>query len=223
MYVSSPLLKKKAGNLRKKGYSYTDIRQKIGVSKSTLSVWLGNIPYTPNALVLKRMEKARRVSVVVKNRQKLESIALAKAVAKKDVKMLSQRDVFMLGLGIYIGEGTKTHGITRVINSNPLIIKFIIKWFKDVCGLGNRNFVIRLYLYPDNNQKKSIKFWSRITGIPVHQFHKVQIDKRTNKKLAKRGKLPYGTAHLGIRSFGEKRFGIFLSRKINAWIDEVLK
>lgn len=216
-------LKEKAITLRKSGYSYTDIRQKTGVSKSTLSDWLGDVPYTPNILVLKRMEKARIASAVVKNRQKQESIALAKYIAGRDIGTINKRDIFMLGLGIYIGEGTKTHGIIRVINSNPFIIKFIIKWFKNICGLEKKNFVIRLHLYPDNNQKESIKFWSKITGVPKHQFHKIQVDRRINKKLAKRGKLPYGTAHLGIRSFGEKRFGVFLSRKINAWIDKVLE
>jgi hypothetical protein len=49
------------------------------------------------------------------------------------------------------------------------------------------------------------------------------VHQRKDKKLFKRGKLPYGTAHLAIKSNGEKKFGVFLARKINAWIEKVLE
>ena len=43
------------------------------------------------------------------------------------------------------------------------------------------------------------------------------------KKAKKAGKLPYGTAHLSLRSKGNKEHGVFLARRINGWIQEVLK
>lgn len=129
----------------------------------------------------------------------------------------------MLGLGIYIGEGAKTYDITRVINADPKIIKFAVRWFEEVCGLPRENLRIRIHLYPDNNIKKCMKFWSDISGIPLQQFQKTYIDLRQNKKMFKRGKLPYGTAHLSVHSNGKKEFGVFLARKINAWMGEVLK
>ncbi|MEK7558242.1 MAG: hypothetical protein AAB507_00190 [Patescibacteria group bacterium] len=215
--------KEKAIYLRRIGYSYSYILKKVPVSKSTLSYWLSGVSYKPNRETILKIGNARAASSRAKNRIKNESIMEAKKESKEDIGELTKRDIFMLGLGIYIGEGTKTHQIVRVINSNPDIIKFAIKWFKDICGLRNANFRIRLHLYPDTDLRKSIRFWSNSVDLPEKQFQKSQVDKRTNKTLAKRGKLPYGTAHLSIRSLGEKKFGVYLSRKINAWIDEVLK
>ena len=129
----------------------------------------------------------------------------------------------MLGIGIYIGEGTKTNDSIRIINADPKIIRFAVKWFEQACGLSRKNFSLRLHLYPDNNTKRCIKFWSNSSGIPMSQFQKTYIDIRKDKKMFKRGKLLYGTAHLSIRSNGKKEFGVFLARKINAWIGEVLK
>lgn len=209
--------------LRKKGYSYSYILERISVSKSTLSYWLSGIPYIPNAETTLKIGEALAASGRAKNKIKIESINRATEEAKTDIGKLTKRDIFMLGLGIYIGEGTKTHNIVRVINSNPDIIKFVVGWFEEVCGLNRRNFRLRLHLYPDNVIKEAICFWSKSVGIPVGQFQKVQVDVRPNKTFAKRGKLPYGTAHLSIKSLGEKKFGVFLSRKINAWISEVLK
>lgn len=46
---------KQAIQMRRRGWSYNIIADKIGVSKSTLSAWLRTIPYIPNKTVTKRM------------------------------------------------------------------------------------------------------------------------------------------------------------------------
>ncbi len=209
--------------MRAQGYSYTSISEKIKVSKSTLSNWLGALPYSPNQEMVEKMGRARVASGLAKNRLKLESLNQAHIEAVKDIGKLSQRDIFMLGIGLYIGEGTKTHDIVRVINSNPQVIRFAIRWFKESCGLSQSNFRLRLHVYPDTNIEKSIEFWSKATAIPKGQFQVAQVDRRKDKKTVNKGKLPYGTAHLSMRSNGNKRFGRFFFRKINAWIEEVLK
>ena len=68
-----------------------------------------------------------------------------------------------------------------------------------------------------------LHFWSKSTGIPISNFKKSSIDRRQDKKKLKNGKLPFGTAHLLIKSNGNKDFGVLLARKINAWMNEVLK
>src|SRR3990167_102878 len=137
--------------LRKQGYSYSYISKNTGVTKSTLSGWLSGVYYKPNKEMVEKIGKARSASSYKKSQQKIESISKAENEAKKEIGKLSKRDLFMLGIGIYIGEGTKTHDIIRVINSDPKIIKLAIKWFREVCGLGIDNFRIRIHLYPDNN------------------------------------------------------------------------
>lgn len=209
--------------LREEGYSYSYILQKVKISKSTLSAWLSNVPYSPNQTTITRIGKARAASGYWKAKRKLESIENAEKEAKNEIGQVTKRDLFMLGIGIYIGEGSKSYNIVRVINADPKIIKFAVKWFEKVIDLPRENFRIRLHLYPDNNIDECVDFWSSVSGIPAHQFQKTSIDKRKDKKMFKRGKLPHGTAHLSIRSNGRKEFGVFLARKINAWIKEVLK
>ena len=128
----------------------------------------------------------------------------------------------MLGLGLYIGEGTKTQDIVRMINSDPKVIQLALKWFIDICGLKKENITIRLHLYPDNNEKKCVMYWSKQTGLPIAQFQKTQVDIRANKRVVKRGKLPYGTAHITVRGAGNKRHGVYLARLIAAWSNEAL-
>jgi transcriptional regulator with XRE-family HTH domain len=215
------IIKEEAVRLRKAGYSYTHISSETGVSKSTLSDWLGGVPYEPNKETVDKIGKARAASGFAKNRLKLDSIAQAQKEAKKDIGKLDKRDLFMAGLGLYIGEGSKSHNIVRITNSNYQIILFAIRWFNEVVGVPTKNFSLRIHMYPDSDEKEVLKFWATVTGFSTGQFRKSQVDYREGKKSSKKGQLPYGTAHLSVRSCGQKELGVFLSRKIEAWTNEL--
>lgn len=216
-------LRKDAIKLRKDGYSYSYIKDKVRVSKSTLSEWLSDFPYTRNKETIDKINKARLMANEAQREKKRCSIMCAKDLAIKDIGIFTKRDLFMLGVGIYIGEGSKTNNIARLANSDPRIIKTSICWFKKICRLQNINFSIRIHLYPDNNQKEAIAFWVKETGLARSAFLKTWVDTRTNKKRSNFGKLPYGTAHLTIKSAGQGNAGAFLLRRILAWIDIVHK
>lgn len=220
--MTKPNLKTKAVELRKAGYSYNLIRQQISVSKSTLSLWLKDTPFKPNEIVVNRIRGAILRVHEWQNSNKKESIKAAKQYARSELGALSPRDLFLLGLGVYIGEGSKTRGNTRIINSDPRVISLAIRWFEETFGLKKKNFSITIHLYPDNNLIDAVNFWSQVTGIPKNQFGKVQIDMR-EKKLKKRGMLKYGTAHLYVHSRGNKKFGVQLFRNIVALIDAAFK
>ncbi len=211
-----------ARRLREEGHSYTHIVKSVGVSKSTLGIWLADIPFTPNALTIERIGKARAASGEAKNKLKRESTELAKTEAKEELGTVSQRDLFMLGLGVYIGEGTKVNSSVCVVNADHRIIRLSINWFISIFGVDKKNFRIRLHLYPDCNEEESRNFWSQHTGIPENQFMKSIFDRRSDKKAIKSGKLPHGTADLRINANGNKRFGVFLKRKVDALMDSVL-
>lgn len=173
--------KKQAFKLRKEGNSYNYISKKTGIAASTMSDWFGKIPYKPNKETIERIGRARAAAGKKRNQQKTQSIKEAEAVAK--------RDLFMLGLGVYIGEGTKSSGVVRIINADPRIIKLSITWLKDIVGLSDDNFSLRMYLYPDNNEAECKRFWLKQTGLTESSLLSTQIDKRTNKKLKKKNKL----------------------------------
>lgn len=216
-------LKEKAINYRKKGFSYNMIREKIGVNKSTLSNWLKKIPFSPNKELIKRIGSAKLKSASFKHNQKMDEVAEMRNIAEKELGMITKRDLWLLGIGLYCGEGSKSNEQIRFSNSDPEMIKIAIMWFKKNCRLKNENLNPFVHIYPDNDIEKTINYWSKITGIPKNQFGKTYIDKRANKSEAKRDTLPYGTLHLRIKSCGEKEFGRRLHRRIMGWIESAIK
>lgn len=140
---------------------------------------------------------------------------------RQEIGNLSNRDLLFLGLGLYMGEGSKLYEMVRVINSDPQVVRIGMKWFRRACGVPERNFSVAVHLYPDSSQKAALAYWSRITGLPRQQFERVQIDRRLGKSGKKQRRLPYGTAHIKIYSRGDLRFGVALHRRIMGWIQAV--
>ncbi len=215
------LIKEKAIELRKQGNSFAFISSKLNIAKSTLSIWLKGINFMPNEAYVNNVLRNTQKLVEIKRVDKMASLRAARLYADTSVGKTDKRDNFIFGLGIYLGEGSKSD--IRISNSDPRIIKFSINWFKEHFGLTDSNFRIRLHIYPDKDKTELIEFWSKAVDLSEKYFFDCYVDIRTNKKKDRRGILPYGTAHLSIVSNGNKNFGVLLHRKIIASIDRVLQ
>jgi len=212
--------KQKAIELRQLGYSYNLIGRKLGIPKSTLSDWLSEVPYQPNAIVTGRIMRATEQLTKVQRKNKLLSLVKAQKEARKELPRLSKRDLWMIGLGLYIGEGAKSNSSVRFANSDPQTVKLMIRWLREVIGLTNQNIRLTIHLYPDNDEEIVKKFWSELTHVPLSQFAKSQIDIRKDKSLKKKNILPYGTIHITVLANGNSKYGVFLFRKIMFWAEQ---
>lgn len=215
--------KERAIKLREQGYSYNIISEKLNISKSTLSCWFKEIPFTPNEQVIKRIRNGPFKSGRIRHNQRVENIEKIKMSAEKELGSITKRDLWMIGVGLYIGEGSKSFETAQISNSDANIIKLAIKWFKDICGLEDNHITITMHLYPDNSEEECTNYWRKITGLPLKQFRKTQIDKRVDKSNYKKRKLPYGTVRLSVISNGNPDFGVSLHRKIMGWIEGAFK
>ena len=213
--------REEATALRDAGYSYNMINQMLGVPTSTMSYWFADRVYTPNAETIARTRAGSLKNSTNRHNQRVEQTKIILQNSMNEIGKLSKRDLWLLGLGLYIGEGSKSIESVRIVNSDPYVIKTMIKWFKDVCGLTNENLIISLNLYPDNDISEAIKYWHDVTKLPLQNFRKTQIDIRTNKNKANARKLKYGTAQIRVIAKGDSAKGVNLFRKIRGWTQGV--
>lgn len=211
-------LRAEAESLRNAGYTYNMITESIGVSKGTLSYWFKDMPFSPNKEAVSRIKYGPIKSGALRHNKKLANIKHQHSLGKAEIGRLSRRDLWMLGIGLYIGEGAKTTEGIRVSNSDPIVIATAMGWLKKICGLTDDNFTIRLHLYPDHDELEAKMFWQSITGLPLESFRKTIIDARNKKSRKNYSKLPYGTAHLSVVSKGDPTKGVALYRRIEGWI-----
>lgn len=208
--------------LRRKGYSYAMINKELGVSKSTLSNWFRNAPFTPNAEVLKRIASGQGAYGLRRREHRLSQINRELEIGKEEIGKLTKRDLWMIGLGIWIGEGSKTIEQIRVVNSDPQLISLWLLWLRKICELDDTNVTVAMHLYPDSDEQVCRLYWQKITKLPSEQFRKTQFDKRPNKNSVKLGKLPYGTLHVTVVSNGDPERGVKLFRRLKGWISGIL-
>lgn len=214
--------KKEAVNLRESGYSYAMIGERLGIAKSTLSTWFRDVPFKPNKEVLKRIQYGPIKSATKSHNQRIAESEALRLQGIQDVGKLSSRDKLLLGIGLYIGEGSKLNEQIQVVNSDPAVIKAMIHWFVTHCGLEKENMCIALHVYPDTNIQAAMRFWKDQTGLQDSNFNKTQIDRRTNKSKIKHNSLPHGTADLRVRSNGNPEKGVRLYRRLRGWLDGAL-
>lgn len=192
--------KEKAINLRLKGYSYGQIKQKLKVSKSTLSAWLKDYPLTSkriNELKCdeKRIEKYRETCQ--KRREKILNGVYKEE--KRKIFPLLKRDLFIAGLFLYWGEGGKTQKTELILsNTNPVILKFFIHWADKICGVDRDKLKIKLHLYKDMNIEKEINFWSKTLNIKESLFSKPYIKDSTKSSLTYKTGFAHGTCNVRI-------------------------
>ena len=142
--------KNNAIKLRKEGMSYSQIKETLGVSKSTLSGWLSDMPLSKTRLnELQRndlvIEKIRTTKLKTRNTR----LAQVRNTVLKQVTPLSKREFLIAGFFLYWAEGGKTKSYTATLsNTDPRMIRAFIKWLI-LLEVSLDKMYIRLHLYMD--------------------------------------------------------------------------
>ncbi|MCL5004651.1 MAG: hypothetical protein M1170_01755 [Patescibacteria group bacterium] len=166
-----------AVQLRKRGWSYKKILTKIKVAKSTLSLWLRDVELTfqQKEKLLKGREKSRYAGAKARQRQRIEKTEKIINVAKEEAKILFKNPLFSSGLMLYWAEGAKSNESIKFSNSDPIMIKFMMKWFRDICNVPEKKIRIAVHMHELHCRKDIEQYWSKITNIPLKQFQKTYI------------------------------------------------
>lgn len=214
--------KRLAIKLRRKGLSYSEIQKKVPVSKDTLSRWCRDV-----ILTLEQMERLRQKSlkgaekggIIGAKRQQRDRIRRTKGLlkeGKKEVGLLSVRDRFVAGIALYLGDGLKSDREVGFSNSNPRIIRFMMRWFREFCKVPKKKFRGQIWIHENLDELKARKYWSKITQIPLSQFQKSYIAKNKTKSRKIRKQLhKYGVFAVRVSSAE-------IQRKILGWIAGIL-
>jgi predicted transcriptional regulator len=189
--------KEEARTLRKRGYSINQIIKETGFSKASISLWVRDIVLTNNQKK-KISERGRSVESIEKrriNRLNNEKIKRQTIIdnAKKDFTNISLEQLKLIGIILYLGEGGKTRrGMVRLANSDPVVIKIMMKFLRNVCNVSEDRFRASIHTFTHVDVEKTEKYWSDISGIPRNQFFKTYV-KPSSASLQKRNTLPFGT------------------------------
>jgi len=203
--------------LRKGGYSYSEIKKFCPVSKSTLSYWFRDIKLSEpqlKRLKKKRIEGAQKGTRVkiLKTAKAIEEIQRSSA---KDIGNISKRELWLMGVVLYWRErllnkndNDLKKGI-RFTSSDPHLIKLFLKWLSDVGGIKNGEISFDIYIEKNNRNllNETVDYWADITGFSKNNFPRYYVLKKSKRSL------------LRIRV----KASSMLARQISGWVNGISK
>jgi hypothetical protein len=205
-----------AVQLRTDGWSIKSIARDLKISSSTASIWCRTVQLTvqlseeqknllrvdsKNTSILLEYSAKRHQDKLIRQKDMLEK-------ASSRITHLSFDEFFAAGLALYWAEGFKTisEGRLGFCNSDPVMIKFMIKWFKEVLNIPISDFILRVEINSEHiNRLYEIQdYWSKVTNIPLIQFGKLYIKRtQTLQDYSKRSKY-YGVLRIKVRKSLDK-------------------
>lgn len=205
--------------MRKSGMSYSQIRKKVPVSKSTLSKWLQDLPLSSTRMKELRDNNPQRIERFRETMRKKreERIMIQKEAVRRDLGKISKRELFIAGFFLFWGEGSKGRSsMVAFANTDPIMIKCFLDWIIAIGGDRNQvRFV--LHLYKDMDINKELRFWSKALSFPLSAFTKPYIKQSHLSEITYRNGFGHGTCNVRYMSQDLNdyvRMGLFHIREL---------
>ncbi|MEU3930495.1 hypothetical protein AB0E85_00305 [Streptomyces sp. NPDC029044] len=182
-------LREKARELRLQGWTYDQIQVELGCSKSSISLWVRDLPKPERKRSTEEASAIARRGWEAALQRREDERRHAKEAAKHAVGDLSDREVFLAGVTLYWAEGAKDKPYSRrerlhFINSDPNVISFFLRWL-DVLGVERERLRFRVSIHESANVARSETFWAALAGVEPSTFQRATL-KRHHAKTSRK-------------------------------------
>lgn len=207
-------LRAAARDLRRAGRTYDEIVAELGVSKSSVSLWVRDLPKpTKSPEEMHRMREARWAPY---REERDRRTAETKAAATQEIGTLTNRELFLLGVGLYWAEGSKSKPYRRserviFINSDPDMIRVYLAWLR-LLGVEDTYLRFTVTIHESADVADAERYWADLVGIEASALGKTTLKKHNPKTVRKNvGEEYHGCLTVRVLQ------GAALYRRIEGW------
>ncbi|KOV91012.1 hypothetical protein ADK65_36205 [Streptomyces sp. NRRL B-1140] len=209
-------LRERARELRLQGWTYDQIEVELGCSRSSISLWVRDLPKperrdpTEQAKLAAQRRWEHELAVRDAERQQ------TKATAAAEIAEMSDRELFLLGVGLYWAEGTKDKPYARretviFVNSDPGMIEVFLAWL-DLLGVERERLRYTVMIHETADVTAAEQYWSDLVGADRSAFYKTTLKKHNAKTVRKN----VGDSYRGCLAIRVLK-GADLYRRIEGW------
>lgn len=157
--------------LRRAGLSYREILEHLPVSKSSLSLWLREVPVSEEhrEAILKRACESSATRAETNRALGARRRADIREVAMLQVPELAESELFVAGVVAYWAEGVKNKPwrgseAVRFMNSDPSMIRLFLAWAQ-LIGVSDDRLVFRVQIHESADIARALRFWADVVGV----------------------------------------------------------
>jgi len=193
--------RKKARRLRReKGASVKELAGLLGVSKSTVSLWVRDIELTE----AQREALRRRMGGRIDGSRVNALRALARRRVEQEMGRAEARRGELLhaaGCMLYWAEGSRNRNTIEFVNSDPAMVSFFLRFLRRCFAVPDSKVRVTCNLFADHveRQYQIEQFWLDTLGVARGCLRKSTVNRYSKySKKKRRNKLPYGTCRLTV-------------------------
>lgn len=212
-----------ARNRRREGKSVKEIAKSLNVSAASVSTWVRDILLTKRQI--KNLKKrstdpfyGKKLAYLQMQQKKFDQKVLKlKEDGKHEVGVLSKREVFLIGIALYWGEGFKKDRQVGLATLDPNIARLYLYWLQLCFGIQIDHLILRVTanISYQKKVKQLEQFWSKILKVPLKSFSKPYFQKTAWKKIYENPQDYHGVIRIKVRR------SVNLLRKIQGNIDGI--
>jgi transcriptional regulator with XRE-family HTH domain len=194
---------RQARELRAQGWSIKEIERSLGVSRSSVSYWVRDVPLT--AEQRRALASRIRTGPLVAGERKAAAARAVRWAHQQEGRRLA-RDrggSYAAGCMLYWAEGAKRRNSARVTNSDPSLLAFFARFLRQHFGVSDSAMRVSCNLFADHLERQTEieEFWLAQLELPRSSLCKSVVNVYSKYSFKKRAnKLPYGTCALAVHS-----------------------
>jgi transcriptional regulator with XRE-family HTH domain len=197
--------RQEARRLRRQGLSVREIERRLKVSKSSVSLWVRDVPLTAEQLERLRRNNGRHPRQVKAAMRKAHVARERRRTYQTEGRALARRGdtLHAAGAMLYWAEGSKNRNAARIANADPEVLRFFLRFLRTYFDVDGDRVRVTCNLFADHleRQREIEQFWLDALELPrtslcrsiVNVYSKYSQKKRKNR-------LPYGTCRLCVNS-----------------------
>lgn len=207
-------IRARALRLRLTGKSYNEIRDILSIPKSTLSSWFKGVVLSDTAKA-RLASRANIGTAMLIKRNKMQTHRAeqrareTRVLARKEIPVLTKRDLLIMGAVLYWAEGYKrllirdgkermSHVISFV-NADPIMVKVFVRFLQEILEVSRDEIHLTMRLYSHINEKSALKYWAKATGLLDPRFHPTtHMISSASQGKRPYNRLPYGTLQVAV-------------------------
>ncbi|MFF9842972.1 hypothetical protein [Streptomyces sp. NPDC013740] len=209
-------LRARARELRLEGRTYDQIQLELGCSKSSISLWVRDLPKP------ERRDPAEQARTAARKRWEHELAVRdtkrrkTKQAASAEIGALSERELLLAGTALYWAEGAKDKPYARrenvqFVNSDPGVIRLYMAWLR-LLKVEPERLTFRLMIHATADAEDARRYWAELVGVEPSAFQKTTIKTHNPKTIRKN----VGSGYRGCLVIRVSQ-GAELYRRIEGW------
>jgi transposase len=217
-------LRANARELRTQGLDYEDIAAALGVAKSSVSLWVRDLPRPARlsyAECRKRSAEGARRYWAAERPAREARRAAAREAAAAQIGELTDREIVIAGAIAYWCEGSKNkpgpwNDQVIFTNTDPGLIRFFLR-FMEAIGTPWEDLTFRICIHESADVESAQRFWLEVTDASPDQFRSPTLKRHNPKTVRKNvGEGYHGCLRIAVRRSSD------LYHKIEGWAEAIM-